>query len=224
MKQHPILFSAPMVRAILDGTKTQTRRIVTPQPSAWVKGANGRYGIPMKPTLKTPSANNSVWEEEDGSRYENIKCPYGDPDDRLWVKETFAEVGSIGKPIDWFEYQYRADFTEGRWQGDGSMCFDKWKPSIFMPREASRITLEVLDVRVEQLQDIRISDAIAEGIQSFRPVPGDGAPETVYRDHTHTNRWVKSPIESYKTLWQSINGPESWTENPWVWVITFKKI
>lgn len=148
--------------------------------------------------------------------------PYGQNGDRLWVRETFAEVGSIGKPIDWFEYQYRADFRDGNWEGDGSMCFDKWKPSIFMPRAASRITLEVESVRVARLQDISESDAVAEGVQFGR------SQYLNYLDEkNHSTQFIynlDTAVKSYQTLWQSINGRDSWYSNPWVWVITFKKL
>ena len=143
-----------MVRAILDGRKTQTRRVVKPKP-------------------------------DDSGLWNNDKCPYGKPGDRLWVRETFF--------VDGPRIQYRADHH-------GAPKETIWKPSIFMPRSASRILLEITDIRVERLHDISADDEKKEGIYS--------------------------PIHEllFWALWQKINGPESWDANPWVWVITFKKI
>lgn len=196
-KERPIIFSAPMVRAILEGRKTQTRRIIKPQP----KIIHSIYGDASIDTER-------IFRQGD----QRIHCPYGRPGDRLWVREAFAEVGCIGRPIDWFEYNYRADFENGQWEGYADMCFEKWRPSIHMPRAASRILLEITDIRAERVCDISEADAIAEGIE-VTPIwkgPGD-----VY---------LCDPIHEYSRLWQSINGPESWNINPWVWVITFNRI
>jgi hypothetical protein len=177
-KERPILFSGEMVRAILDGRKTQTRRVVKPKP-------------------------------DDSGLWNNDKCPYGKPGDRLWVRETFF--------VDGPRIQYRADHH-------GAPKETIWKPSIFMPRHASRILLEIADVRCERLRDISEADAIAEGVASFRPVPGDGDPETLYANYMNKGRLsYRKAYFSFMTLWQSINGPESWNANPWVWVITFKR-
>lgn len=171
----PILFSGPMVRALLEGRKTQTRR-----------------------TMKTPP-------DSFEAQYTVLSaCPHGQVGDRLWVRESFADVphpadephprlrrGPKGKGITW-----RAD-----WVGNPSGF--KWKPSIHMPRWASRITLEITDVRVERLRDIREDDAIAEGVQDFAFV---GA------------------VNAFESLWESINGTESLESNPWVWVVEFKVV
>ena len=168
MKERPILFSAPMVRAILDGSKTQTRRVV--------KG-----------------------EVVEGGVAEG--CPHGTVGDRLWVRETFrlsvpAHDGQTGFAI------YKSDFSNPP-QG-------LWKPSIYMPRKASRITLEITDVRVERLKDISESDARAEGVQASNTAEmKDGSP------------CYSLP---YRALWETINGTGSWDLNPWVWAITFKRI
>lgn len=209
MKERPILFSAPMVQAILAGTKTQTRRIAKPR---------------RKPSLLDGTWTDDYVLDEGNREWLMRDCPFGAIVDRLWVRETFAEVGSIGKPIDWFEYQYRADFRDGIWNGDHSMCFDRWKPSIFMPRAASRITLEIESIHVERLQDINEADAIAEGVSEV------GIGMHMYKMYTdYTKLWEMggyclSAAVSYQSLWESINGIESWDVNPWVWVITFKKI
>lgn len=123
-------------------------------------------------------------------------CPYGKPGDRLWVRETFCSFpdGNIF---------YRAD-------NDERAPMKGWKPSIFMPRALSRITLEIKNVRVERLQDISENDAKAEGTDGERYL-GQGFDHCVYR-------------EAFRTLWESINGPGSWESNPWVWVVEFKQI
>ena len=195
MKEKPILFSGPMVRAILDGRKTQTRRVVKPQP-AYVNS----LGIPFWPGGKGP--------------VDYRLCPHGAEGDRLWVKETHRfdgidqRIGVREKRIE--ELSYRADM-----EGDPSCDDCAWRPSIFMPRWASRITLEIVSVRVERLQDISEEDAIAEGV-------------TVHMDAVITAATipgVKGPAYlEYFDLWESINGPGSWDANPWVWVIEFKRI
>lgn len=210
MKERPILFSTEMVRAILEGRKTQTRRIVKKQPHGageWVRQL-------------------ASWLFPNVNPYIKLKCPYGQPGDRLWVRETWFNDMSFGSP----EYYYRANgefdeqFERHRLGQVGPF---KWRPSIFMPREASRILLEVMDVRVERLQDISEEDAKAEGVTDVEFYPDDGFPlsvgHMVGKDDgntmLHTTR-----VKAYSTLWESINGKGSWDKNPWVWVIEFKKI
>jgi hypothetical protein len=194
MKERPILFSAPMVRAILDGSKTQTRRAAKPQP-LWI----AEPSIPFK----TPDADPKGI----------IHCPHGQPGDQLWVREawrTVTEADSL-PPRDltaahriWFEAD--APHQPG---------FGKLRPSMFMPRWASRITLEITGVRVERLQDISEADAQAEGVTPT-PWPDDSS--------RHID-WPLGPFRnSFYLLWESINGPGSWEANPWVWVIEFKQI
>jgi hypothetical protein len=139
-----------------------------------------------------------------------MKCPYGEPGDRLWVRETFCDISTDHRPV-WF---YRAD-------GDEKPDWVKhWKPSIFMPREASRITLEIVSVRVESLQAISGRDAIAEGIDSVQMPTG----AVMYDDYMERGAMVARPVSSYATLWDLINGPGSWATNPFVWVIEFKTL
>lgn len=216
MKEHPILFSAPMVRAILEGRKTQTRRIMKPQPQ-FLTGRGKR--------VYANCDFKKSWEDISGTGEGSglSDCPFGDVSDRLWVRETFAEIGCIGWPIDKFEYAYRSDFAHnnGKWEGYADMCFEKWKPSIFMPRKASRITLEIADIRCERLNDISESEAIAEGIE---PIIGQDG-ETYYGNYGKEDiGHLLTPVESYRSLWQSINGPESWENNPYVWVISFVRL
>ena len=190
MKERPIIFSAPMVRAILEGRKTQTRRVVKPQPDYVVKDAYFTKG------LDVPRRGN------------DIKCPYGQPGDRLWVRETFSQCVNLGVdrngewPKDLFSYSYRA--TDG-------LVGDRWKPSIHMPRLSSRILLEIVSVRVERLQDISEADAKAEGADPYR-LP------------CHPKREKLRHVDGFSLLWKPINGSESWDANPWVWVVEFRRV
>lgn len=202
MAERPILFSAPMVRAILDGTKSQTRRLFKHQPDEHHWQAIPEYRLERSEMVTIDGRravkfahsipHNPV--SDDASRW--ICCPYGAPSDRLWVRETWAPTGEPGRAL------YRSDFP------DGPLSI-KFRPSIHMPRRFSRITLEVADVRVERLQGISYEDLAAEGIQEIidAGVDHDG--------------W---PRDAYRSLWESINGAGSWDENPWVWVIEFRRI
>jgi hypothetical protein len=227
VKERPILFSAPMVRAILSGRKTQTRRIVMPQPP------EGFHGPEMGP--------NGLWafvRVRKHNEWHDVKCPYGEPGDRLWVRETFyadhgdyADGGRLpAERPDWADdmLYYPADA-----RGDGSWCCGlipecscaevgkpKARPSIHMPRWASRLTLEVTGVLVERLQDISEADAIAEGIEER---DGELQGSRAFYLYDHRCHWTRSPVESYQTLWESINGKGAWAANPWVWAITFKR-
>lgn len=186
MSEKPILFSGEMINAILAGNKTVTRRVVKPQPESFVNCAHpwvdGRWEFGQS--------------HDDGSGEmvgDAVACPYGAQGDKLWVRETFA-VHNIGGEN---HVVYRADSGT---DGDGA----PWKPSIFMPRWASRITLEVVSVRVERLQDISEEDAKAEGVTGWH---GVCRPE-------------------FHMLWDKINEGRgySWDSNPWVWVVEFKRM
>lgn len=187
-KERPILFSGEMVRAILDGRKTQTRRVMMPQP-------NPITGTPVRGKVYT-----SGWfEDGPAPDYVYKLCPYGQTGDRLWVRETWADCDPI---------RFRADLFRGLWKDNDQV----WKPSIFMPRWASRITLEVLRVRVERVQDISEVDAKAEGVDlSCGPM--------VHSDYPNYKR-------TYHQLWDSINVKRGypWASNPWVWVIEFRRL
>lgn len=200
----PILFSAPMVRAILEGRKTQTRRVIKPQPyldecgnACWKNSNYGQSpsGQPHFEILASPIPWNKT---------KRVLCPYGKPGDRLWVREAFAVHPSQCTTI------YRADWAGSTALPDGDII--KWKPPIHMPRWASRITLEITDIRVERLQDITEADALAEG-----------APQCLMDDE---GKFYQRDNGTYKTgfvgLWSHINGPDSWDQNPFVWVIEFK--
>lgn len=212
MKERPILFSAPMVRAINADRKTQTRRIVKPQPewtepaTAWTFHEDGHSGPGWY-------AHNDDYPEEGSLFY---RCPYGQPGDRLWVRETWQHANSPHGPYEpGCTCFYRADYWDDPHGMDGEKSpegkYRTWIPSIHMPRAASRINLEVMHVRVEKLQDISEADAIAEGAPG-----GHGSiPGYPYAATSH---------EHYRHIWESINGRGSWEKNPWVWVVEFKRI
>jgi hypothetical protein len=211
MKEHQILFSAPMVRAILDGRKCQTRRVV--KLPKWA-GANCIEVNERDMPLVVAEATGCLAE---------MPCPYGLPGDRLWVREAWnwcyaAAKDASGKGAEDRELiDYAAD-------GHPSVLGFKWRPSIHMPRWASRIQLEVTAVRVERLQDISAADCIAEGVESVR---NEGK---YWRDYSNpdgrdcVSMTAVTPVESYKTLWESINGTGSWAANPWVWVVEYKRV
>ena len=215
MRERPILFSSPMVRALLDGTKTQTRRVVSARHLAQID------------LSRAPCRAN--WSKP---------MPYGDTGDRLWVRETWsyrctASTPTAGQYMHTIGYLaddarqtfgpmpddgvglpvQRATVVGEPWQERQAYLeryWRQWRPSIHMPRWASRITLEVTGVRVERLQDISIADAMAEGVVE-----------------TNANlRGLEPCMEwrcAYEDLWRQINGPDSWGANPWVWVIEFRK-
>lgn len=216
MKEHPILFSAPMVKAILNGRKMQTRRVVKHE---WgymfevgskkpLRRLSGRDDFVTRSQPYENLVGEPVWFYSWGNaRW--LRCPYGDVGDQLWVREAGA-FDCRNAPI------YRADGEQGGW---------KWAPSIHMPRWASRITLEITGVRVERLNTACEHDAECEGVEES---------ETIFNADGHTPQWrdylrddhstVCSAIDSFKSLWESINGKDSWAYNPWVWVIEFKRV
>ncbi|HFH2975179.1 TPA: hypothetical protein ACGJSI_002122 [Pseudomonas aeruginosa] len=211
MKERPILFTGPMVRAILEGRKTVTRRVVKPQPDF--------LGSMVDP--------NTPFKTLDAGLHARITCPYGEPGDRLWVRETWH----VGKPHD---KTAPADilapllaegrgitvlYTAGGWQSVGPAGREepiypddqplpdwagKGRPSIHMPRWACRILLEITAVRVERLHDLSDPGALAEGVSHSEMHSGD------------------SLVDVFARLWKSIGG--DWDANPWVWVVEFKRV
>ena len=213
MKERPIIFSAPMVRAILSGAKTQTRRVVK---TAHMMSVDGEL-VPIA-----------------------ARCPFGKPGDRLWVRETCRAEAIDDEGLCGVRYVADGQFMPIANTREAS---DRWVqlywyrgmegatvPPIHMPHWASRITLEVTDVRVERLQDISEADAVAEGVR-----PGDGKwhtlgdGEAVFKDEYG---WFapdscvrhNAPRHAFREAWEIINGPESWSANPWVWCITFRRV
>jgi hypothetical protein len=211
MKERPILFSGPMVRALLDGSKTQTRRVLKQAVGPSLSVDCDDQGIAELSWLYGDGPGHDVNE-----RTKRVSCPYGVPGDRLWVRETFQ--GPMWEESTWdpdTDYhkpefcEYRADggpvpeyvdFEDNLHQG--------WKPSIHMPRWASRITLEVTGVRVERLNDISDADAGAEGWPGF------------------TDDNTLDSMAWFSDLWDSLGAARGigWDANPWVWVVEFKRI
>ena len=204
MKERPIIFNTEMVKAILDGRKTQTRRVVKPQPLYTILNP-----IMLAKDAASPSGFSFISDEIDDIR---LKCPYGVHSDRLWVRETWAlidnrEFGGTSH----LEYKaYTGDPYPGGWppeEAKGNPDAPKWKPSIFIPKKYARIWLEIKNIRVERLQDISVKDLYAEGYPR---------PDSQYWDAAR--KW-------FHALWQSINGKKyPWESNPWVWVVEFRKL
>jgi hypothetical protein len=199
MKERPILFSAPMVRAILAGQKTQTRRVVKGMALEW-----------LQPEGFTPDFTASP---------ENGLCPYGQPGDRLWVRETWSTHAC-------FDHLPPNECPKSvHYWADGKVQTGKGRPSIHMPRAMSRITLEITSIRVERLTDISTEDCIAEGIDRSPSMAFPGLHVWCdYRVPHDPAEWFSAPVCSFKSLWESINGPKSWGANPWVWVVEFRRV
>lgn len=214
IKEHPILFSAPMVRAILEGRKTVTRRALNAQAMKNI-GYGVRLGECHELPTEGPLHPNSV-------DYYNDFCPFGQPGDRLWVRETFIDLRGTGVehrpdpdgPLQ--RYAYASDCRPGSHSDEARKEFGlKYKPSIHMPRTACRILLEITDVHVERLQDISDDQAKAEGIKPSKHVEGWFA-----YDDTAT-AFVSAAV-AFGELWKSVGG--DWDTNPWVWVVEFKRV
>lgn len=204
--ERPVLFSTPMVRAILDGRKTQTRRVkkleeINREPNDYLY----KDFLPTKNVHVFARIFRGGWVET-----KHIKCPYGMIGDVLWVRETWLKT--MVRDEEGFFYVYRAD---------GDDYKGEWKPSIFMPKDACRIRLEINNIMVERLQNISENDAIAEGVEMVADYGTTG-----YKLYTQPNSAYSDidAVWSYESLWESINGKNSWDFNPWVWVIKFKRI
>jgi len=188
-----------MVRALLAGRKTQTRRIVK-EP-----------GCARPRTLHI--FNGRPWVDDPYKGDVEVRCPFGQPGDRLWVREAWRVCGGR-------EYEYQQDRGQVMYRATheidgfplGWESYYKWRPSIHMPRWASRITLEIRDVRVERLQEISVADAIAEGVNvhpDFHGKPCDS---------------IYSPVQAFRDLWESIHGLGAWEASPWVWAVAFQRV
>ncbi len=224
VRERPILFSGPMVRAILDGTKTQTRRVMK-LPVDFIGGTGDDLSDPSWWGFRDEDGQWWTLREQSGGGSRAIHCPYGQPGDRLWVREAYA-VEPDGRVV------YRAD--------RGARHFDLlpppsptgdlywlssdyepacWRPSIHMPRWASRITLELTDIRVERVQEITREDAIAEGVFECEEEKDAAARRAL----TEGRREV-GPLDYFRELWNHINAARGygWDANPWVWVLSFR--
>ncbi|MFU5901821.1 hypothetical protein ACM7UC_22795 [Pseudomonas aeruginosa] len=232
MKERPILFTGPMVRALLEGRKTATRRIAKP-----VK----------HPDLGNIYAPGALVLEREPQHVIDRACPYGQPGDRLWVRETWGVISNTwderGNMVDWTpdrpatpirDLPFGSGYYSGHaiyaadgpmeWAGDddgGGESRSAWKPSIHMPRAISRILLEITAVRVERLQDITDDQAEAEGVERPENITNvdvwDGAERELFNA-------MNQPRARFRRLWSDINGSESWDSNPWVWVVEFKRV
>lgn len=215
MRELPILFNGPMVRAVLEGRKTQTRRLANPQPHT--VDSDGRW-------YRMPSGGLSL---------NCHRSPYGFPGDRLWVREPWrtldyldpysgAEIADrcldAGYAKPWAPLQFEADCARIRWEHTaspphaGEPAAGRYRHARFMPRWASRIVLEVTGVRMERLQSINDTDAEAEGVAEWAQGALSAEGQTA------------DPSDQFRWLWDSINGPDSWSNNPWVWVIEFQRL
>jgi len=237
--ERPIIFSGEMVRAILEGRKTQTRRIVKfhGQNTLFFQSQahhDFKTAIPCKKggwvfwDSEYTKALQAFHDDVYSDLRDGMKCPYGQPGDRLWVRETFQFDNEHGRVF------YRADQDNngnilylmkgegGSGGGIGTAKIDKWRPSIHMPRWASRITLEIVSVKVERLQDISEEDAIAEGYIGLEC-------KHTYSEYGCTDclntGWIEPPSLDFMLHWNSINGKKyPWELNPFCWVIEFKTI
>jgi hypothetical protein len=206
MKERPILFNRSMVRAIIEGRKTQTRRIIKNQEL--VESHQGQ--VIHIHSKKCPGYCDFACSHP---------CILGNLGDKLWVKENFSEsepcyLGGRAQPTIW----YQADNNRPLW------AHKNWKPSIFMPRNFSRFNLEINEIKVERLQDISEEDALAEGPRVFPPNRDRSCPGYVFDDTPYQKAWLchGSAKEAFRELWESIYGESSWDKNPFVWVVKFK--
>lgn len=193
-----------MVQAILEGRKTQTRRIVKPQPVVGLEKVKSDLFFDMH-TL--------------GTLQKVFKCPYGAVGDVLWVRETW--VKNINENSDDFAtYEFKADYI-----GTHAIDLIRWKSPIQMPKAAARIWLEITNVRAERLHDISEQDAITEGIYPSQPPSHDTLPERWFNYQRNVYQGLGfNSIDSFASLWKSAIRAQSWDSNPWVWVIEFKQI
>lgn len=217
MRERPILFSGPMVRAILAGTKTQTRRAFKVQPPA------STVTIDL---WHHPDPRPHFWACDGGSLLDwAYPCPYGQPGDRLWVRESFMDLQGTG--VEHYDsdrrrqrYAFAADCPAGSYSDEARKDYGlKWKPSIHMPRAACRIVLEIERIRVERLQAINEMDARAEGAayHDGRSVGHSGWRHDLGDVHADAR-------SAFARLWNDINGAGAWDANPWVWVVEFRRV
>jgi hypothetical protein len=242
LRERPILFSAPMVRALLAGTKTQTRRVIAKQPPPEC-GITYQLGNESWIQREKRSPIRRTWEAWHGALFESrperylcgafeAKCPFGMPGDRLWVRETHAQL-AVGEGLDTPVPQcvaYRAtceadgglDYVNGRGE-IMRLTVTKWTPAIYMPRWASRITLEITDIRSQRVQDISAEDSLAEGV----PRASECGCETCRRSAQMCPADASEQVMAYAALWEHINGKRpgcGWDANPWVWCVSFRRV
>lgn len=221
MKEIPILFRTPMVQAILDGRKTMTRR---------VNSLKSVISHEFKGFITFQGHNHAVFVKDNIQTI--VKCPYGQPGDILWVRESWnmGTKEELSPDDQWMQRNDGLPKGEWVWVYKAGIKFDfhtqhpewgkkKWKPSIHMPKEACRIWLEVTDVRVERLQEISEADAKAEGSEKGILRDGPNTEKGEFHLEHNIHAWYQT---GFKFIWMNINGRESWNANPWVWVVSFK--
>ncbi|WP_060476687.1 hypothetical protein [Pseudomonas monteilii] len=231
-KERPILFSGPMVRAIVAGRKTVTRREIKPR----MRSADTQFELHQRPdgSWQPMHTFDESCMDDQGTEHP-IVCPYGQAGDRLWLREAWAQISVAQAPGEsWVVYRECDNRTD---------YGGPWKPSIHMRRRDSRILLEVTDVRVERLQDISEDQAKAEGMvytdfgmqerpgkvsidggKTFHPLKPQQAPGWHAGDATHPDQCLDRARWAFANLWEKINGENSWDANPWVWVVEFKRV
>lgn len=206
-KERPILFSGPMVRAVLEGKKTQTRRVVNRQGDMEFDPADPHFG-PYWLSYATDA------EGEDAK----VRCPYGKPGDRLWVREAWRTLNVYDHLPQRELVNTKVSYDASTGRKDPSMWWGRYRHARFMPRWASRITLEITGVRVERLQEISEADARAEGITDGGCLTCGESEPCGCSDPQPDAR------DAFAWLWQSIYGTDSWFADPWVWVVEFKRV
>ncbi|WOD19805.1 hypothetical protein [Paraburkholderia kirstenboschensis] len=237
MRELPMLFSGAMVRALLDGRKTQTRRIVKlPHNNPlgqWEPTTVGGENGGKTAAGATVPLQGGIWHTRTGDA---LLCPHGQPGDRLWVRETCA-AEELRDGLDGVRYLADKGFMP---IADTQDAAERWivlnayrgqkgavVPAIHMPRWASRIALEIVSVRVERLQQIDEASAKAEGVEPVKhgPIWPTFEEKQCWRGYmNHERAYRDTALDSFNSLWRSINRPESWDANPWVWVVEFKRV
>lgn len=232
VRERPIIFSAPMIRALLAGTKTQTRRVV--------KGLRPQIEHATHTLPRRGETHNGMVEWWAGKIFvEDGRCPYGQPGDRLWVREAWRYQCDIGNLFDCIEYrcdgarrkpefdrfpsveQYTWHRFSDRCEHSHNSGGEGWRSPIHMPRWSSRITLEITDVRVQRVQDISEEDAKAEGI---RWTEGGPLHAHIWLSHVGGECNFPTARDAYRGLWNDINGDASWDSDPWCWCLNFKRV
>lgn len=222
MNKKPILFSTPMVMALLEGRKTMTRRTNNLDDINYMPSSVSYAFIDNEHRFFDPGSEYFIWRS----------CPYGKSDDLLWVRESFNRYEPDG-----YGFNFKADFVPGgRYFSEDDRYPHKWKPSIHMPKVAARIWLRVKSVRLERVQEINESDIVSEGVQILcndgRPIfelgtpnsPCSFLPNGCFAKDAEPLTDKQLLFAHWASLWCKINGRESWDENPWVWVVEFEVV
>jgi hypothetical protein len=221
MAERPILFSAPMVRALLAGQKTQTRRVA--KCSGYDLGGFAFTHLYDQPNNILQASFETLTPRDDGIQWVSFACPYGKPGDRLYVRETWRSTGDGGR-ADYLspnKMQPHKVWYDADGPAPADECVGKTRVSIHMPRWASRILLEIVSVRVERLRDITEADIYSEGAITEEWLEWREDANNIGMPSGST---IESERDVWQRLWSSINGSDSWDANPFVWVVEFKRV